>query len=97
MAKTQWQKNPDHGFLWNCIDHYVTWYDGREKHCVSRKMYLRLCILGIFGVHHFYAKRPILGLLYLATCWSGFSIAMTIVDAIIAAPMKPDENGNIWL
>ena len=38
-----------------------------------------------------------LGLLYLATFWSGFSAAMTIVDFIIAVPMKPDENGNIWL
>ena len=25
------------------------------------------------------------------------SAAMTIVDFIIAVPMKPDENGNIWL
>ena len=40
---------------------------------------------------------PVLGLLYLATFWSGFSAAMTIVDFIIAVPMKPDENGNIWL
>ena len=54
-------------------------------------------ILGAFGAHQFYAKRPVLGLLYLATFWSGFSAAMTIVDFIIAVPMKPDENGNIWL
>ena len=39
----------------------------------------------------------IMSLLYLATFWSGFSAAMTIVDFIIAVPMKPDENGNIWL
>ena len=86
MAKTQWQKDPNHGFIWNCIDHLATWYDGREKHAVNRKIYLRLCILGIFGAHQFYAKR-----------WSGFSIAMTLVDAIIAVPMKPDENGLILL
>lgn len=61
MAKTQWQKDPNHGFIWNCIDHLATWYDGREKHAVNRKTYLRLCILGIFGAHQFYAKRPILG------------------------------------
>ena len=97
MAKTQWQKDPNHGFIWNCIDHLATWYDGREKHAVNRKTYLRLCILGIFGAHQFYAKRPILGVLYLATCWSGFSIAMTLVDAIIAVPMKPNENGLILL
>ena len=38
-----------------------------------------------------------------ARCWacciwqpSGV-VSMTIVDFIIAVPMKPDENGNIWL
>ena len=46
---------------------------------------------------HTSSTRPILGVLYLATCWSGFSIAMTLVDAIIAVPMKPDENGLILL
>ena len=51
----------------------------------------------MFGAHQFYAKRPILGVLYLATFWSGFSFAMTLIDVIIAVPMKPDENGNIWL
>ena len=40
MAKTQWQKDPNHGFIWNCIDHLATWYDGREKHAVNRKTYL---------------------------------------------------------
>ena len=85
--KTQWVKDPDHGIIWNTIDHLLYWKEHREKHCVSRKKYMRLC----------YAKRPVLGLLYLATFWSGFSAAMTIVDFIIAVPMKPDENGNIWL
>lgn len=79
--KTQWVKDPDHGFIWNTIDHLLYWREHREKHCVSRKKYMRLCILGAFGAHQFYAKRPVLGLLYLATFWSGFSAAMTIVDA----------------
>lgn len=45
----------------------------------------------------FYAKQWKMGLLYLVTCWSGFSIAMTMIDAMIAVPMKPDENGIIYL
>lgn len=97
MANTQWTKDPNHGFIWNSIDHLLTWHANREKHCVSRKKYLRLCWLGMFGAHQFYAKRPILGVLYLATFWSGFSFAMTLIDVIIAVPMKPDEDGNIWL
>ena len=82
--KTQWVKDPDHGFIWNTIDHLLYWREHREKHCVSRKKYMRLCILGAFGAHQFYAKRPVLGLLYLATFWSCFSAAMTIVDFIIS-------------
>ena len=42
MANTQWTKDPNHGFIWNSIDHLL-------------------------------------------------------IDVIIAVPMKPDENGNIWL
>lgn len=97
MANTQWTKDPDHGFIWNSIEHYFYWKENRQRHEVNRKKYLRLCILGVFGAHQFYAKRPVLGVLYLATFWTGFSAAMTIVDAVIAAPMKPDENGSIWL
>ena len=59
--KTQWVKDPDHGIIWNTIDHLLYWKEHREKHCVSRKKYMRLCILGAFGAHQFYAKRP---------CWA---------------------------
>ncbi len=59
--------------------------------------YLRWCLLGVFGAQRFYAKQWKMGLLYLVTCWSGFSIAMTMIDAMIAVPMKPDENGIIYL
>ena len=53
--KTQWVKDPDHGIIWNTIDHLLYWREHREKHCVSRKKYMRLCILGAFGAHQFYA------------------------------------------
>ena len=70
--KTQWVKDPDHGIIWNTIDHLLYWREHREKHCVSRKKYMRLCILGAFGAHQFYAKRPVLGLLYLANLLEWF-------------------------
>lgn len=92
-----WTRNTSHGWLWNQIDHLLYWRENREKHPVSRKTYLRLCWLGMFGAHHFYAKRPVWGIIYLLTFWSGFSAAMTLIDAMIAIPMKPDENGVIWL
>ena len=90
MANTQWTKDPDHGFIWNSIEHYFYWKENRQRHEVNRKKYLRLCILGAFGAHQFYAKRPVLGVLYLATFWTGFSAAMTIVDAVIFRSIQLD-------
>lgn len=70
--------------------------ESREKVCVSKKKHLWTAILlGWAGGHRFQAKQYFLGILYLLTCWSGFSMAMTVVDLLIIIPMQPDENGNI--
>ena len=71
--------------------------DAREKQLVSKKKYMLLMLLGIFGAHRFYARQWITAVLYLATCWCGFSVAMTIIDVLAVIPMQPDENGNILL
>lgn len=86
-----------HGLIWHAIDAFFNVRANRVKQKVSRKTYLRLCILGIFGAHRFYAKQWVTGIFYLATCWTGISIAMTIIDAITVIPMLPDENGMIEL
>lgn len=66
------------------------------KTTVSKKKYLLLaCFLGIFGAHRFYSKKWTTAVIYLLTCWCGYSFAMTLVDLIIVLPMKADENGNI--
>lgn len=79
----------------------ISWWldkrEAREKVPVSKKKYIRLCLLGMFGAHRFYAKQYITGVIYLLLCWSGISISMTIIDWMIVAPMKADENGNIYL
>lgn len=72
--------------------------DERKKVSVSKKTHLLLAIfLGWAGAHRFQTRRWVLGGLYLITCWSGFSMAMTIVDILEIIPMKPDENGNILI
>ena len=71
--------------------------DAREKQLVSKKKYMLLMLLGAFGAHRFYARQYVTAVLYLATCWFGFSIAMTIIDVLAVIPMQPDENGNILL
>ena len=62
---------------------------------VKRKTYLWLHLLGGFGIHHFYSRHWIKGLIYLAICWSGISYAMTIIDWMAAFPKKADEDGMI--
>ena len=71
--------------------------DGREKVLISKKKYLWLCLLGTFGAHRFYAKQYFTAVLYLVLFWSGISFSMTLIDLMIVAPMKPDENGMIWM
>lgn len=70
----------------------------KEKVAVSKKKYVwTALLLGWAGAHRFLVKQWKVGLLYLAVCWSGFSMAHTLVDLIIVIPMQPDENGNILI
>ena len=70
----------------------------REKVAVSKKKYVLLGFwLGIFGGHRFYAKQYVTATIYLLLFWTGISISMTLIDLMIVAPMKADENGNIML
>ena len=71
--------------------------DARENQLVSKKKYMLLMLLGAFGAHRFYAKQYPTALFYLATCWLGISVAMTVIDVLAVIPMQPDENGNILL
>lgn len=79
-------------------DRYFGWQEHREKHLVNRKKYLILTILlGWAGIHRFYEKRWKMGLVYLVLCWTGFPVAMAVVDFLIALPMKADEDGLILI
>ena len=80
-----------HGPLWRLIDCAVTAHANRAKVPVNRKAYLRWCLLGVFGAQRFYAKQWKMGLLYLVTCWSGFSIAMTAPQAAVCL------RGLLWI
>lgn len=62
---------------------------------VDKKRYCRLCWLGLFGVHQFYAGHLVKGLLYLLLCWTGISVGLTFVDWMIAFPKHCDEDGRI--
>lgn len=70
----------------------------REKVHVNRHLYCWLALLlGNFGVHRFYTKQWLLGFIYLIFSWTFIPFGMSLVDIMIALPMKPDEEGKIWL
>ena len=70
--------------------------DARDRVRIRKKTLLWLTfLLGWAGTHRFVLRQPGLGALYLCTCWSGFSISMSIVDWLLYVVMKPDEDGYI--
>lgn len=80
------------------ISNFFDRRENREKVPVNKKKYIIMSILlGWMGAHRFYTKQYGLGLLYLATCWTGFPVSLVVIDVLIAIPMQPDENGNILL
>ena len=65
---------------------------------INKKKYIWLAVLlGWAGGHRFYTKQYTTAILYLLTCWTGYSLAMTIIDLMIVIPKQPDKEGNIYL
>lgn len=63
---------------------------------VNKVIYIVLAIfLGGFGIHKFYARKTITGLLYLVFCWTGIPQILAVVGAIITLFKPADQNGNI--
>lgn len=75
----------------------LSYKERRVKQPIRKKTYMRLMLLGIFGGHRFYAKQWTTAVIYLLLCWTGLSIANTIVDLLVVIPMQPDEDGIIWI
>lgn len=85
-------------WLVRLINRYYEWKENRQLHQVSKKIYLLLNILlGWCGIHRFYERRWMLGLFYLALCWSGFPAMLAATDIFAVIPKKSDENGMIWI
>lgn len=80
------------------LDLYHSVADRRGQRLVSKKKYLWLCLLtGFAGGHRFYTHQFITALIYLVTSWTGFGLAMTLLDVMAVVPMKPDGDGNILI
>ena len=85
------------GRISRAISGFFVRRDARQRQLVSKKKYMLLMLLGIVGAHRFYAKQWATAIFYLATCWTGISTAMTVIDVLVVIPMQPDENGNILM
>lgn len=86
------------GRISRAITHFFDHREEKEKVCVSKKKYVWMAVLlGWAGGHRFLVWQWKVGLICLLVCWSGFSMAHTVVDLLIVLPMKPDENGNIMM
>ena len=86
------------GPISRAISNFFDRRENREKVKVKKKKLVWLCVLlGWAGAHRFYQKQYLLGVLYLAFCWSGYSMAMSIIDLLIIFPKQPDEDGCILM
>lgn len=80
------------------IDYLFALKEKRQPVRVKRKTYLLVALLlGWCGGHRFMSKQYGLFALYLFFFWTGFPIAMTIIDLMIAIPIPPDEEGYIMI
>lgn len=88
----------EQGGIVRLINRYYEWKENRQLHLVNKKIYLILNIcLGWCGMHRFYEKRWILGLFYLALCWTGLPAMLCATDLFVVISKKADENGLIWI
>ncbi len=86
------------GRISHAISSYFERKESRQKVPVNYKKFLWLLVLtGWCGGHRFYARHYKVAITYLLLCWSGFSIAMSIIDLLQYIPYPVDENGNIYV
>lgn len=86
------------GKISHMISSFFERQDARQKVAVDRKKFLLLALFtGAFGGHRFYAHHYKVAVFYLLTCWTGMSIAMTIIDFLQFIPYPVDENGRIYV
>ena len=86
------------GRISRAISNFFDRRGSREPSIVVRKKYLLLALFtGWMGGHRFYAKQYPTAILYLLFFWSGFPIAMTLIDLMVAIPKEADAEGKILL
>lgn len=68
------------------------------KYPVNKLAFILLALfLGSFGIHRFYARKFISGIIYLLLSWTFIPTFLSIVEAVLALLKKPNEIGQIWI
>ena len=93
------------------LSRFISWIfekqSSRKKHTVKKMLYIWMAILGGWcGLHRFYEKRWILGIIYaipvIASLFNkdlfglvGLPMAMAVIDILIAVGHYSNESGEI--
>lgn len=95
-VREEYGVKPREGRISRAISEFFNKRDVREQQKVNRKKYLLLALFtGWMGGHRFYARQWVVAVLYLVLFWTGFPLAMTIIDLLAAIPREADKDGNI--
>lgn len=95
-VREEYGVRPREGRISRAISEFFNKRDVREQQKVNRKKYLLLALFtGWMGGHRFYARQWAVAVLYLVLFWTGFPLAMTIIDLLAAIPRETDKDGNI--
>lgn len=75
------------------IDRFFANKESRTPVAISKKKY---CLTALFGgwlgIHCFMVGKKGQGILYLVTCFTGISFAMSIMDILYAAFLETDDS-----
>ena len=97
-VREEYGVKPKEGKISRTISNFFDKRDARQLPKVNKKTYLLLAVFtGWLGGHRFYAKQWVVAILYLVLFWSGFSLAMTVIDLLAVIPKEADEDGNIYV
>lgn len=97
-VREEYGVKPKEGKISRAISNFFDKRDARQLQKVNKKKYLLLAVFtGWLGGHRFYAKQWVVAVLYLVFFWSGFSLAMTVIDLMVVIPKEADEDGNIYV
>ena len=86
------------GWISRKISGYFDRKEAMGEIALDKKKYVLLAVFtGWLGGHRFYAKQYKTAILYFLLFWSGFPLAMTLIDLLIVIPKPVDEQGKMCL